>query len=82
MEKDEREDYVAIWSKVVDTRMHFNDMCVKTSQFGLAFVAGALGVAIALIREKQYAVPMKIGDHSLELHVTVFILLAGALVMR
>jgi hypothetical protein len=34
----EKELYVSIWAKAVDTQMHFNDMCVKSRQFGLAGV--------------------------------------------
>ena len=46
---DQQEIYVAIWSKAVDTQMHFNEMSVKSRQFGLTFVAAALGLGIALL---------------------------------
>jgi hypothetical protein len=32
---DQQEIYVSIWAKVVDTQMHFNEMSVKSRQFGL-----------------------------------------------
>ena len=41
--------YVQIWSKVVDTQMHFNEMCVKSRQLGLTFVAAALGIGLVLL---------------------------------
>ena len=34
-----QEIYVSIWAKAVDTQMHFNEMAVKSRQFGSAFVA-------------------------------------------
>jgi hypothetical protein len=30
--------YVSIWSKAVETQMHFNEMSVKSRQFGLALL--------------------------------------------
>ena len=47
-QKDIREIYVSIWTKAIDTQMHFNEMSVKSRQFGLAFVAAALGVELSL----------------------------------
>lgn len=39
---------VDIWKQTVDTQKHFNDMCVKSRQLGLTFVAAALGAALYL----------------------------------
>ena len=57
--------------------MHFNEMSVKSRQFGLAFVAAALGVGIVLIaRGEDFAIPIPyfVGWH---LNVSVIIALAG-----
>lgn len=43
------EAYISIWAKSVDTQMHFNEMSVKARQFGLTFVAAALGLGVALM---------------------------------
>jgi hypothetical protein len=48
---DQQEVYVAIWAKAVDTQMHFNEMSVKSRQFGLGFVAAALGLGIVLLNQ-------------------------------
>lgn len=42
------DNVVAIWSKAVDTQMHFNEMSVKSRQLGLTFVATALALAVFL----------------------------------
>lgn len=58
---EERQLYVTIWSKVVDTQMHFNDMSVKSRQFGLGFVAAALGLGIVLFtrgQDNSFVVPI------------------------
>src|SRR5438874_2120227 len=39
---------VEIWKQAVDTQKHFNDMCVKSRQLGLTFVAASLGAAFYL----------------------------------
>src|SRR5579863_9743578 len=39
---------VDIWKQAVDTQKHFNDMCVKSRQLGLTFVAASLGAALYL----------------------------------
>lgn len=33
---------IEIWKQAVDTQKHFNDMCVKSRQLGLTFVAASL----------------------------------------
>ena len=72
-----QEIYVSIWGKAVDTQMHFNEMAVKSRQFGLAFVAAALGLGIVLIaRGEDFAIPIPyfVGWH---LNVSVIIALAS-----
>jgi hypothetical protein len=72
-----QEIYVSIWAKTIDTQMRFNEMAVKSRQFGLAFVAAALGLGIVLIaRGQDVAIPIPyfIGWH---LNVSVIIALAG-----
>src|ERR1700757_4010384 len=39
---------VEIWKQSVETQKHFNDMCVKSRQLGLTFVAASLGAALYL----------------------------------
>jgi len=75
MPTDQKEIYVSIWAKAVDTQMHFNEMSVKSRQFGLAFVAAALGVGIVLIgRGEDFAIPLL---HGWVLNVSVIIAVAG-----
>jgi hypothetical protein len=73
----QQEIYVSIWAKAVDTQMHFNEMAVKSRQFGLAFVAAALGLGILMLSRGQ---EFSIGIGYLggfQLHATVLIILAG-----
>jgi hypothetical protein len=72
---EDKELYVAIWAKAVDTQMHFNEVSVKVRQFGLAFVAAALGLAVVMAARGQDTV---IDVDGLRLHVSVFIVLASA----
>lgn len=76
---DQHERYIAIWAKAVDTQMHFNEMCVKSRQLGLTFVAAALGTGIVLLsRGDDFAFPIiSIGIFSFQIHVAVIILLGG-----
>ena len=75
--KDQQEIYLAIWSKAVDTQMHFNEMSVKSRQFGLGFVAAALGLGIALLtRHEDFSIPVPLLRFSL--HATVLVTLASA----
>jgi hypothetical protein len=71
---EEKAIYVTIWSKVVDTQMHFNEMSVKARQFGLAFVAAALGLAVVLSARGQEAVlDISLFGVDFKLHVSVVI---------
>jgi hypothetical protein len=75
---DQQEIYVAIWAKAVDTQMHFNEMAVKSRQFGLAFVAAALGLGIVLlIRREEFTVQVPFLG-GFDLHMTVLIAFASA----
>lgn len=78
---DQQQVYVAIWSKAVETQMHFNEMSVKSRQFGLAFVAASLGLGIALLsRGEEFAIPINICG-GFDLHVAVLIVISGALAL-
>ena len=50
---DRAQQYITIWTKAVDTQMHFNEMSVKSRQLGLTFVAAALGLAIVLLSRHE-----------------------------
>ena len=39
---------VEVWKQAIETQKHFNDMCVKSRQLGLTFVAASLGAALYL----------------------------------
>lgn len=78
LSKDQQDTYVAIWSKTVDTQMHFNEMSVKSRQFGLAFVAAALGLGILLLsRGQEFAITIEILG-GFQLRATVLVILSGA----
>lgn len=67
------EELLCVWSKAVDTQMHFNEMSVKSRQLGLAFVAAALGIAVLLLGQGDaFAIVVR----GFQVHVTV--LLIGA----
>lgn len=66
---------IAIWSKAVDTQMHFNEMAVKSRQLGLTFVAAALGVAIVLLSNGQdFSLEIRVFGCNFILHVAVLII--------
>lgn len=74
----DKDRYIEIWKKVVETQMHFNEMSVKSRQLGLTFVAASLGLAVVMIARGD--------DFSLhvlgwEIHVGVLIMLAGLLAL-
>jgi hypothetical protein len=79
---EQQEIYVAIWAKAVDTQMHFNEMAVKSRQFGLAFVAAALGLGIVLlIRREEFTVSIPYFG-GFDLHMTVLITFASAFALQ
>jgi len=75
---EQQEIYVAIWAKAVDTQMHFNEMSVKSRQFGLAFVAASLGLGIVLLtRKDDVSIPIPLCG-GFDLNITVLIAFAAA----
>ena len=78
----EVEAYVQIWSKAVDTQMHFNEMSVKSRQLGLTFVAAALGVGVALLsRQSDFSISVPVFGLNVVLHVSVLIILAAVVAL-
>lgn len=79
---DTTETIVAVWSKAVDTQMHFNEMSVKSRQLGLTFVAAALGLAVFLFSrpgsEARYSFDVTVLSHTFVIHVAELIILAAA----
>lgn len=84
---------VDIWKQAVDTQKHFNDMCVKSRQLGLTFVAASLGAALYLFirapggsgdagttaaSSATYAYSFTVCGHVIILHVSLAIILAAA----
>lgn len=79
---------VDVWKQAIDTQKHFNDMCVKSRQLGLTFLAAALGAALYLFirspggdsasNPATYAYALTIGGHSVVVHVSLVIIGAAA----
>ncbi|MBT1514365.1 hypothetical protein KIP88_28135 [Bradyrhizobium sp. SRL28] len=81
---------VEIWKQAVDTQKHFNDMCVKSRQLGLTFVAASLGAALYLFirspggssesdaARSVYAYSFSVCGHAIVLHVSLAIIVAAA----
>ena len=80
---EEHQQYIEIWSKVVDTQMHFNEMQVKSRQLGLTFVAAALGVAIVLVSNgDDFSFKIPVGSIEIRLHVSVLLVLGAWLALE
>lgn len=80
-EKD-KERYVEIWSKAIETQMHFNEMCVKFRQLGLTFVAAALGVGLVLLsKHEDFFVDINLCGWLVKIHVSPLIVLGSAAAM-
>ena len=78
---EKQQMYVTIWSKAVDTQMHFDEMSVKSRQFGLAFVAAALGLGIVLLtRSQEFSIPIQLFG-GFDLNVIALIPLGGAIAL-
>lgn len=77
---EQQEVYVSIWKTTVDTQMHFNEMSVKARQFGLTFVAAALGLGVALMsRDKEPTLSVSaFGRVDFEVHAIVLLVIASA----
>jgi hypothetical protein len=75
-------ELIAIWSKAVDTQMHFNEMSAKSRQLGLTFVAAALGVGVVLMgNQKDFSLQARICGNDVIIHVTVLLILAALLAL-
>ena len=80
---EQQEIYVSIWSKAVETQMHFNEMCVKSRQFGLGFVSAALGLGIVLLgKGDEFSIPFQLLGIVFKLHMTVLIILSSAFALQ
>jgi hypothetical protein len=84
---------IEIWKQAVDTQKHFNDMCVKSRQLGLTFVAASLGAALYLFIRSTTAggepetamgarsisaYSFSVCGHPVIMHVSLAIILAAA----
>lgn len=75
--------YIAIWTKAVETQMHFNEMSVKSRQLGLTFVAAALGVAVVLLsRNEDFLLLVDIYIIKIKLHIAVLLILGACLALQ
>jgi hypothetical protein len=73
---EDKDRYIEIWKKAVETQMHFNEMSGKSRQLGLTFVAAALGVAVVMVaRGDDFALPF----FNWKIHVGVLLILAATL---
>ena len=76
---EQQEVYVSIWKTAVDTQMHFNEMSVKARQFGLTFVAAALGLGVVLMsRGQEFSLSVSLFGVRFEIHAIVVLVLASA----
>jgi hypothetical protein len=65
---------IAIWSKSIDTHVHFHEMSTKSRQLGLTFAAAALGLGLVLLGQGR-AFSLPIG--SWHLHGTVLLIIGA-----
>jgi len=80
---EEHQRLIEIWSKVVDTQMHFNEMQVKSRQLGLTFVTAALGVAVVLLSKgDDFSFIAPVWQIEIHLHVSVFLVLGAWLALE
>lgn len=74
------EELIAIWSKAVDTQMHFNEMSVKSRQLGLTFVTAALALGVVLMGQGDgFSMKFLLCGREITLHVAVLLALAAIL---
>jgi hypothetical protein len=82
-ENEQKEQYIAIWTKAVDTQMHFNEMSVKSRQLGLTFVAAALGLGIVLLsRGDAFSYPIKVSCIRFQINIAVLLPIAALLALN
>lgn len=80
---EKAQQIIDIWSKVVETQMHFNEMQVKSRQLGLTFVTAALGVGVVLLSKgNDFAFKLPIADYEITLHVSVFLVIGAIGALR
>lgn len=80
---EDRQQYIEIWSKAVETQMHFNEMQAKSRQLGLTFVTAALGVAIVLLSNgDDFAFQFTLGTKVYQLHVAVLLVLGACIALE
>lgn len=74
------EELIAIWSKAIDTQMHFNEMSVKSRQLGLTFVTAALALGVVLMSQGDgFSMKLVLCGRTITLHVAVLLALAAIL---
>ncbi|WP_428481236.1 hypothetical protein [Pyruvatibacter mobilis] len=72
------EEIIKIWERAVQTQMHFNEMSVRSRQLGLAFVAAALGLALASLGQgKDFALVFSLCGNQIVLHAAALIILGA-----
>jgi hypothetical protein len=82
---------VEIWKQSVETQKHFNDMCVKSRQLGLTFVAASLGAALYLFIRSNPSSDVEtnaahsissysfsVCGHQIVLHISLAVIMAAA----
>jgi len=81
-EKLSIDQLIAIWSKAVDTQMHFNEMSAKSRQLGLTFVAAALGIGVVMLGQgDDFTVSFNFYKCAIDIHITVLLILAALLAL-
>ena len=80
---NQQDRYIVIWSKAIETQMHFNDLSVKSRQLGITFVVAALGVAIVLVnRGNDFAFIFPLCGFSFQVHVSVLLFLGACFALQ
>lgn len=83
VDPEDHDSYIAIWSKAVDTQMHFNEMSVKSRQLGLTFVVAVLGVAVVLLsRGSDFSIAFVVHGCAIQLHVSVMLFLCAFMALE
>lgn len=75
---EDKDRFIEIWKKSVDTQMHFNEMSGKSRQLGLTFVAASLGVAVVMLARGDDFALVFLGW---KIHVGVLLILAAILAL-